>query len=97
MCQKQVTYTIHRYKEHHTVVDLHRSGRKKISTPRDQRSLINAVKKDRRMTSSQLAVEWTLTNGRRQQALLPCERWRACKKHVSRQATSFKKGGQTRY
>ena len=51
-CAKStVTYTIQRYKEHHTVVDLHRCGRKKISTPRDQRSLINAVKKDRRMTS----------------------------------------------
>ena len=37
---------------------------KKISTIRDQRSLINAVKKDRRMTSSQLAVEWTLANGK---------------------------------
>ena len=64
-CAKStVTYTIQRYKEHHTVVDLHRNGRKKIYTPRDQRSLINAAIKDPRKTSSQLAEEWKLSNGK---------------------------------
>jgi len=59
-----VSYTLSRYNEHKTVKDLQRSGRKKISTERDQRSLLNLVKKNRKSSSQQLALQWFLSNGK---------------------------------
>ena len=59
-----VSYTLSRYNEHKTVKDLQRSGRKKISTERDHRSLLNLVKKNPKSSSQQLSFQWLLSNGK---------------------------------
>lgn len=62
-CAKgSITYTLRRYDQHHTIRDLHRVGRRRISTARDQRSLLRMVKKDRTQTSTELARQWMLSN-----------------------------------
>jgi transposase len=58
-----VSYTLSKYKCHQTIDNLYRSGRKPISTPRDQRSLLSIVKKSRRTSSQQLALQWKLSSG----------------------------------
>ena len=61
--QNTVSYTLKRYNEHKTVLDLNRCGRKKISTPRDQRNLIRMAKQQRKLSSEKLALQWNLSNG----------------------------------
>ena len=39
-----ITYTMKRYNEHETVRNLHRSGRKRLATARDERNLISIAK-----------------------------------------------------
>ena len=56
--QNTVTTTLQRYKEHQTIKNLHRTGRNPISNARDQRHLINLVKKNRRFPVHQLAEQW---------------------------------------
>lgn len=58
-----VSYTLRRYREHHTIDDLHRKGRGKIYTPREERLLIRKAKLAGKKSSSQLAQEWKLTSG----------------------------------
>ena len=60
-----ITYTMKRYNEHETVRDLHRSGRKRLATARDERNLINIVNKNRSKPSSEIAKEWVLSNGKK--------------------------------
>ena len=62
--QNTVKTTLQRFKEHQTVKNLHRTARNPISNERDERNLINMVKKDLRLTASQLALEWYLSNGK---------------------------------
>ena len=62
--QNTVKTTLQRFKEHQTVKKLYRTGRNPISNERDERNLINMVKKDRRLNTSQLALEWCLSNGK---------------------------------
>ena len=62
--QNTVKTTLQRYKEHQTVKNLHRTGRNPISNKRDKRNLISMVKKDRRLTAAQLALDWCLSNGK---------------------------------
>lgn len=62
--QCTVSRTIKRYNEHKTVKDLARSGRKRLSTDRDQRQLIRLVKDNRTLSSTELSKRWTLTNGK---------------------------------
>lgn len=55
-CAKgSITYTLRRYDQHHTIRDLYRVGRRRISTAGDQQSLLRMVKKDRTQTSTELA------------------------------------------
>ena len=58
-------YIVNRYEETQSVNDRHRSGRPSNSTPRDDRNLVNLVKKNRRAPSHQLASEWELSNGKK--------------------------------
>lgn len=60
--QPAISYTLKRYNQHKTIRNLSRSGRKKISTPRDQRNLINIVKQNRKLCSQQLSQLWKLSN-----------------------------------
>ena len=62
--QSTVKTTLRRYKEHKTVKNLHRTGRNPISNERDQRNLINLTKKNRRLSTIDLALEWKLSNGK---------------------------------
>ena len=62
--QNTVKTTLERFKEHQTVKNLHRTGHNPISNERDKLNLINMVKKDRRLTASQLALEWCLSSGK---------------------------------
>ncbi len=62
--QSTVKTTLLRYKEHKTVKNLHRTGRNPISNERDQRNLINLTKKNRRLSTIDLALEWKLSNGK---------------------------------
>ena len=55
---------VKRFNDTKSIFDRHRSGRPSISTPRDDRNLINMVKKNRRATSTQLSQQWKLSNGR---------------------------------
>jgi hypothetical protein len=55
---------LHRYNEHKTVKSLHRTRRNPISNERCKRNLICMVKKDRRLTAAQLALDWCLSNGK---------------------------------
>jgi transposase len=63
-CQVTVKTTLRRYNEHKTVKSLHRTGRNPISNERYKRNLIFMVKKDRRLTAAQLALDWCLSNGK---------------------------------
>jgi transposase len=58
-----VSYTLKKYKAEKTVSNLYRSGRPMISTPRDQRALVAMVKENRRTSSTDLALQWKLSNG----------------------------------
>jgi hypothetical protein len=62
--QSTVKTTLRRYKELKTVKNLHRTGRNPISNERDQRNLINLRKKNRRLSTIDLALEWKLSNGK---------------------------------
>lgn len=62
--RSSVGYTLRRYQQHNSVQNLHRTGRNKISTARDIRSLIRMVKQDRKQTSTVLAQLWTLSNNK---------------------------------
>ena len=61
--QSTVSYTLKRYNEHKTVLDLNRCGHKKISTARDQRNLIQMQNNKKKLSSEKLALQWNLSNG----------------------------------
>jgi transposase len=61
--KSSVKLWIDRYNDTKTVKDAYRSGRPKITTERDIRSLIRMVRDDRKKSSQELAQEWYLQNG----------------------------------
>lgn len=70
-----------------SVEDRPRSGRPKIYTDRDERNLVNMVKRDRRAPSHVVAADWDLANGRhasastvRRRLLAHNLKWRAAAK-----------------
>lgn len=58
-----VSNTIKRLKETTSYENRPRSGRPRISTPRDDRKLLNLVRKDRKLSSTELAGLWILASG----------------------------------
>ena len=54
---------IQRFKETNSISDRHRCGRPTISTPRDDRTLMRLVKKNRQSPSQVLAQQWKLSSG----------------------------------
>ena len=58
-----ITSTLQRLEETSSLENRPRSGRPRISTPRDDRKLLNLVRKNRMMSSTELAALWILASG----------------------------------
>ena len=58
-----VTSTLKRLKETTSYENRPRSGRPRVSTPRDDRNLLNLARKNSQMSSNELAAQWTLASG----------------------------------
>ena len=56
---------LHRHKETGCVQERHRSGRRKLASPRDIRNLLRIMKKNRQQSSTELAALWQLSSGKR--------------------------------
>ncbi|CAF2111022.1 unnamed protein product, partial [Rotaria magnacalcarata] len=63
--QKCVFGVSSKVKKNLTLSNAAGQGRKKATTPADDRKLLRIMKKDRTKSSQMLAHEWTLSNGKR--------------------------------
>ena len=63
-----ISNILKRYNETGSVKERHRSGRPPISNARDQRHLIKIMKENRRQSSTELAKQWELSNGKQASA-----------------------------